>query len=83
VEYLSLTKLDLIIMMIMGLIMLLLLFTFIFLGIAAFSSTNGVGPFITALLPMVAGMASSIRLEKVETIINRVKEIIIEVLGTI
>jgi amino acid transporter len=64
-EYLGLTLTDLVTAVILILILLLLLFAFIFLGIAAFSNINGVGPFISALLPVVAGIGAFTRLNEI------------------
>lgn len=77
---LGMTTEDLIWFAVMGIIFLLLMFTFIFLGIAAFSRAQGFNSVINALMPMAAGVAAGARNLDLKGAIDKVKTFVEDIL---
>ena len=70
---LEMTTEDLVWFAVLGIIYLLLMFTFIFLGIAAFSKAEGFNSVINSLLPIAAGLAAGARNLDLKAAIDKVK----------
>ena len=71
---LGMTTENLILFGVFGIVLLLLMFTFIFLGIAAFSKADGFNSVINSMMPMAAGMVSSARKIDIKGTIEKVKD---------
>ena len=78
---LGMTTEDLIWFAILGIIFLLLMFTFIFLGIAAFSKAEGFNSVINSLMPMAAGLAAGARNLDLKAAIEKVKTFVEDILS--
>ena len=80
---LGMTTEDLIWFAILSIIFLLLMFTFIFLGIAAFSKAEGFNSVINSLMPMAAGLAAGARNLDLKAAIEQAKEYIEDIMNKI
>ena len=67
---------------IFSIIFLLLMFTFIFLGIAAFSKAEGFNSVINSLMPLAAGASSAARNIDLTGAIGKVKGYVEQILKT-